>query len=108
MTPLPDVQHALTNLSVQVELLSVEQSIVDFEPVETPTARFIFAVVQSADKKKLIPELIDYAKEYVTIHSTAKIKVGDYIWHNNIKYLIIDVKYQSSFYEATGEELGDA
>jgi hypothetical protein len=103
--PLPDVQHALTNFAVQVELLSVEQAIVDFKPVENTTSKFIFAVVQSADKKKLMPDLVDYAKEYLLIHSHAIMRVGDYINHNNIKYLIIDVKNQSSFYEATAEEV---
>ena len=84
-----DVSEALTEWERPHTIKTVTTETVDFEPVETVTARVQLCVVQVADKEDLNKDTIDWSKEYLMIHSKLNIDMGELIEYDGRDYLII-------------------
>lgn len=87
---LPDVSGAIDAWAQTIELQTITQTVVNYRPVNTPVSTYPLAVVQPAQKEKLNPGIVDYSLHYVTIHSNAEIKIGDFIVYNSTTYKIVD------------------
>lgn len=79
---LPNMSRTLKRYEQSVFLKTRTITSVDFEEVETVSVSSIKAVVQVADKKKLNPNSIDWSKQYIWVHSSVNMEIGQYIeWH---------------------------
>ena len=74
-----DMSDVLTEWERPRTIKTITVETVDFEPVETVTARTQNCVIQVAEKEKLNPDTIDWNKEYLMVHSRANIAMDELI-----------------------------
>jgi hypothetical protein len=85
-----DVSDALTEWERPTVIKTVTETTVDFQPVETVTARTQSCVIQFAEKEKLNPATIDWSLEYILIHSRSGIEMDELIEHDGRDYKVTD------------------
>lgn len=104
---LPNMSGVLTRWERPVTIKSVSISTVDFVPVETLTPRTQLCVVQVADKDKLNADTIDWSKEYILVHTSANIELGELVEFEGLDYKIINRSPWRGYgyIEAVGEEV---
>jgi hypothetical protein len=95
---LPDMSGAMAMWSKAVTWQSVTASITDFEPVEALTSTRIQATVQPADMERIKAEVVDFSLIYRTIHTTAQIRLRDYILDSDgVRFKLISVGDYGSY-----------
>ena len=85
-----DVSDALLDWEQPMIIKSVTESTVDFQPVTVVTVRSQLCVVQVANKEKLNPGTIDWALEYIMVHSRQGIEIDELIEHDGRDYKVTD------------------
>lgn len=92
---------------VTVQLITRTETTTDFIKSATETARDITAVVQPADKKKLNPDVVNWALRYYTFHTAERVDVGQFIEYAGTRYKIItDGNFELyGFSEVVGEQV---
>ena len=85
-----DVSDALTEWERPTVIKTVTESTVDFQRVETVTARTQSCVIQVAEKEKLNPATIDWSLEYLMIHSKLLIEIDELIEYEGIDYIVLE------------------
>lgn len=83
-----DVSEALTEWERPTVIKTVTRTTVDFEPVDVVTSRTQNCAVQVAEKAKLNPDMIDWSKEYLMVHSKQEIVIDELIEHNGGDYIV--------------------
>lgn len=104
---LPDMSGVLAEWSQPIKLKTVTETTVDFVPTTTVVVEDIAAVVQSADPQKLQVLDIDFALEYIQIHSVSPMKIGQYVEWDGRDFKLVPFRKgygQYGYTEAVGEE----
>ena len=103
---LPNLSGTVKRFSQDVKLIRVTTSIVNHQPVETETVINIRAVVQPAQKEKIIKDKLDYSLKYIQVHSLDEILINDKLEHEGIIYRAIeDADYNNyGYYETIMEQ----
>lgn len=79
---LPDMSDVIEEYAQPVKLKTQTITTVDFEDTEVVTVDPISAAVQTADKTKLNLSSINWAKQYIWVHYTGNLAIGQFIeWH---------------------------
>lgn len=89
MMDILDVSDVLEEWERPHTIKTVTVETVDFEPVETVALRQQECVVQVADKEDLNKDTIDWAKEYLMIHSREPIAMGELLEFEGADYRVI-------------------
>lgn len=104
---LPDMSAVLTDWSQPIKLKTVTETTVDFVPTTVVVVEEILAVVQPADAEKLMVDQINYALEYIWIHSVTRMAIGQYVEWQGRDYKLVPSRkgyHQYGYTEAVGEE----
>ena len=103
---LPDMAETLEEWQLPYTVKTVTQLTVDFVDADTVAGRTVQAVVQPAEMEKINPEIIDWSKRYLQIHSTSELLVGEYLEYGGEDYkLVAGGDYQLyGFSEMIGEQ----
>lgn len=104
---LPDMSDVLTEWSQPVKLKTVTETTVDFVPTRAVVVANILAVVQPADPEKLQVDQIDFSLEYIQIHSTSPMAIGQYVEWDGRDFKLVPFRKgygQYGYVEAVGEE----
>ena len=103
---LPNLSGTVKRFSQDVKLIRVTTSIVNHQPVETETVINIRAVVQPAQREKILKDKLDYSLRYVLVHSLDEILINDKLEHKGIIYRAIECADHSDYgyYEAVMEQ----
>ena len=108
---LPDVSHVLDNWEQVVTIKNVARSTTDFVETDVVTSREQLAVVQVAEKSRLNSATINWALQYLLIHSKSDLLMGEYVEFNGADHKIIirgnwnQYGYLEVIAEATGLNL---
>jgi hypothetical protein len=73
-----------------VPIKTVTKTTVDFVETEVVTIRNQLCVVQVADKEKINSETIDWSLEYILVHSTVPVRIGEYVEFSGMDYKVVD------------------
>lgn len=78
----------------------------DFNEVESVSTRTVEALIQPQDPKNLQSDDLDWALEYIMVHSLSQISVGEFVEHKGKDFKIITRSPWESygFTEVIGEE----
>ena len=90
MSNIVDMSDALIEWEQPTVIKTVTNTTVDFVPVLTVVARTQLCVVQVAEKQKLNPQTIDWALEYILVHSRADIVIGELIEDDGQDYIVTE------------------
>lgn len=90
MNDILDMSDALTEWERPTTIKTVSITTVDFEQVETVTARQQNCVIQVAEKDKLNPDTIDWSKEYLMVHSKQDLANDELIEYEGKDYRVIE------------------
>ncbi len=103
---LPNLSRTVKRFSVPVKLFKITKTIVNHVPQETEVESSIKAVVQPAQKEKLVKDKIDHSLKYVQVHTLTEIVEGDIIEYKGIRYKAFeDADYSDyGYYEIIMEE----
>lgn len=104
---LPDMSDVLTEWLQPVKLKTVTETTVDFEPVTVVSVVDTQAVVQPADPERLQVDQIDFSLEYIQIHSTTPMRIGQYIEWDGRDFKLVPFRKgygQYGYVEVVGEE----
>lgn len=104
---LPDMSDVLAEWSQPVVLKTVTETTIDFVPKETISAVSIQAVVQPADPERLQVDQVDYALEYIQVHSVTPMAIGQYIEWDGRDFKLVPFRKgygQYGYAEVVGEE----
>lgn len=104
---LPDMSDVLTEWLQAVKLKTVTETSVDFVVTQTVVVADILAVVQPADPERLQVDQVDYSLEYIQIHSTTPMSIGQYIEWDGRDFKLVPFRKgygQYGYVEVVGEE----
>jgi len=108
---IPDMSDVLEEWAESVTRKVISITTVDFEPTESVVSAPIDAVVQPADMEKLKVANIDYSLEYIQVHTTEQLDIGDILadvddWPG-LEFNIVGGKNYSryGYREMVGEEI---
>ncbi len=101
-----DVSDVINDFKQSIIYRVATTTTVNFQPTETITDTDIYAMVQVAQKENLNIEAIDWSKQYLQIHSSDPLEVGQKIVYKSKEFKIIDLNDYSDYgyYEVTAEE----
>jgi hypothetical protein len=108
---LPNMGDVLSAWEKPHLIKAVTLTTVDFVETEIVVGRTQNCVVQVAEKEKLNSETIDWALEYLMIHSKLDIEIGEYIEYKGRDFKVIsrgpweDYGYTEVFAEETKRPL---
>ena len=69
---------------------AVETQTTDFEETEVVTGRYVDAMVQPADPKRLETlDGVDFALEYITAHALQPIRAGEFVEYEGREFKVI-------------------
>lgn len=107
-----DMSDVLEEFEQTVQLKTQTITTIDFEPVKVVTVNPIEAVVQVADKEKLSLDSLNWSKQYIWVHTSETIDIGQFIeWHGKDFKLVAagddysDYGYTAFYGEETLEPL---
>ena len=92
-----DVSEALTDLERLKRVKTVTQTNVDMKLQRSVIGRDQRLVVQVADKSKLNPEQVDWARSYIQVHSKSMLAKGELIEHEGKDHKIISDANQTGY-----------
>lgn len=76
---LPDMSDTLREWEINIKLKTVTEATVNFVKTRVVTVVDLLAVVQPAEKEKINPDILDWTKEYLQVHSRTQINLGQFI-----------------------------
>ena len=86
---VPDVSQVLDGWEQLVTIKNVVRTTEDFVETDTVTIRTQLAVVQVAKKSALNSQTINWALDYLLVHSKENILMGEYIEFQGTDYKVI-------------------
>ena len=104
---LPDMSDVLSEWSQPIKLKTVSETTVDFVATVVVVVTDEVAVVQPADPERLQVDQIDYALEYIQIHSTTPMVIGQYVEWTGRDFKLVPFRKgygQYGYFEVVGEE----
>lgn len=87
---LPDMSDVLTEWEIPVLLKTVQQITVDLRPADVVTVEPILAVCQPAQKERINPDIIDWSKAYIQVHTKRELFTNQVIEFNGEDYRITE------------------
>lgn len=108
---LPDMSNVLRGWEQVVKIKNVTRSTTDFVETDVVVEREQTCVVQVAQKSNLNSVTIDWALDYITIHSREAVLLGEYVEFQEADYKVISLGnwnqygYREIVAEATGKSL---
>jgi hypothetical protein len=104
---LPNVSSNVLMFCQWVTIGNNTQTVVGFDPVQTPTYQTIKATIQTADPERLRIDNVDFSLKYIYVHSLppSVIKINDTCVYQGLNYKCIvgdkltDYGYLESIFE---------
>lgn len=87
---LPDMSEVLLEWEIPVLLKTVVERTVDQVPDNQVSVTNLLAVVQPASKSRVNPEILDWSRRYLQVHSRTRIYTGQVIEFQGADYKIVD------------------
>jgi hypothetical protein len=84
------MSSALRRWERLVPIKTVTKTTMNFVETEVVTIRNQLCVVQVADKEKLNPATIDWSLEYIMVHSSVPVLIGEYVEFSGMDYKVIN------------------
>lgn len=73
-----------------VDVFSVTETTIDFEPVYNTTQRTITGVVQPTNPSTLNIDTLDYTLKYITIHTTDALSANEFVVYKGDNYRVLN------------------
>jgi len=108
---LPDMSNVLRGWEQSVKIKTVTRSTTDFVETDVVVVREQVCVVQVAEKSRLNSKTINWALDYIAVHSREDISLGEYVEFDSADYKVIvsgnwnQYGYIEIIAEATGKNL---
>lgn len=88
---LPDMSDVLVDWEIDVLLKTITERTIDQVRSDIVQVAPLRAVVQPAQKKSINPDLLDWSREYLQIHSRSPLALGQVIEFQGRDYKIVDL-----------------
>lgn len=104
---LPDMSNVVASFGTPAVLKRATKTVGGHRPVNTYVETDITPVVQPAQHEDLNVDEIDYALQYLMVHSTGELEIGDRISWQSKEFKIIGLGDYNlyGYYESTAEEM---